>query len=254
MFFALYNKEINAVGTIRPTRRAYPLKHIELKASVHNRGHYKYVSNGPLLACSWVDKRTSYFLCILHPANLPPGTNPPTVKRKTLDGSQTNVECPPLLPDYQAFMRGVDRGDQAIAYYNIGRRSTKWWKRIFSYMIESAILNSYVVDGYVRTTEHSMKGRAKMDFLKFRLEVATDLVGSFSSRKRPGRRVSSSHDQHERLNPSLGHWPAYVESKSDCVVYAARITKHHIPRSDNRHESRVICSVCKVHPLCCQLP
>ena len=49
LFFALHNQEINAVGTIRPTRRAYPLEHIELKASVHNRGQYKYVSNGPLL-------------------------------------------------------------------------------------------------------------------------------------------------------------------------------------------------------------
>ena len=40
-----------------------------------------------------------------------------------MDGMQEDVSCPPLLPDYQTFMRGVDRGVQLLSYYNIGRRS-----------------------------------------------------------------------------------------------------------------------------------
>ena len=46
------------------------------------------------------------------------------------DGQVTReaVTCPPLLPDYQTLMRGVDRGDQLIGYHNIGRRLKKWWK------------------------------------------------------------------------------------------------------------------------------
>ncbi len=37
----------------------------------------------------------------------------PTVKCRELDGTQIEVVCPPVLPDYQAYMRGVDR---AISY------------------------------------------------------------------------------------------------------------------------------------------
>ena len=50
-----------------------------------------------------------------------------TVKRRKLDGTQHDVAC----PDYQAYMRGVDRGDQLIGFYSAGRRSKKWWKIIF---------------------------------------------------------------------------------------------------------------------------
>ena len=34
--------------------------------------------------------------------------------QKTSDGTRVDVECPPLLPDYQAFMHGVDRSNQLI--------------------------------------------------------------------------------------------------------------------------------------------
>jgi len=71
-------------------------------------------------------KRVIHFLTTLHAAS-----QDVTVKRRTKDGTQEEVNCPPCLPDYQAYMRGVDRGDQIIGYYNLGRRSTKWWKRFF---------------------------------------------------------------------------------------------------------------------------
>ena len=66
------------------------------------------------------------------------------MQRREKDGSLRNVECPPLLPDYQAYMRGIDRGDQLMGYYNVGRRSKKWWKRVFAYLLEVSILNAYV--------------------------------------------------------------------------------------------------------------
>ena len=42
-------------------------------------------------------------------------------------------------------MRGIDRGDQLIGFYNIVRRSKKWWKRVFSYIVEVAALNAYTI-------------------------------------------------------------------------------------------------------------
>ena len=109
------------------------------------------------------------------------------------------------------------------------------------------MLNSFVLDGYVRPAEYARSSRAKRDMLKFCLELANELIGSFTSRKCPGRHLSSEHSQLGRLNWALGHWPVYVKRKSDCVGCAARIIKNKLPRAGNRHESRICCSHCKVY-------
>ena len=60
-----------------------------------------------------MDKWVIHFLMMLHAA-----TQDVVVKRRTKDGTQEEVNCPPRLPDYQAYMRGVDRGDQLMLHYN----------------------------------------------------------------------------------------------------------------------------------------
>ncbi len=84
-------------------------------------------------------------------------SSPITVERRDKDGIKRNVQCPPLLPDYQKIMKGIDCGDQLMGYYNIGRRSRKWWKRIFSYLLVVSVLNAYVLQKFsvVNTSPHS---------------------------------------------------------------------------------------------------
>ena len=55
---------------------------------------------------------------------------------------------------------------------NVGRRSRKWWKRCFSYLLES-LLNANVLHGMAYPHLHQDKGQQKFDFLRFQLEVAT---------------------------------------------------------------------------------
>ena len=45
-------------------------------------------------------------------------------------------------------MRGIDRGDQLVALFNAGRRSRKWWKKVFYYILEVAILDAYILEGH----------------------------------------------------------------------------------------------------------
>ena len=114
-----------------------------------------------------------------------------------------------VLPDYQKHMRGVDRGDQLQSYYSLGRKSKKWWRRIFFYCIEVCILNSFCLEKMVKPVEHQQRGRKKRDILSFRLDLAKQLIGSFSSRLRVGGRPrSAEHVLLDRLNSNLGHWPA----------------------------------------------
>ena len=141
------------------------------------------------------------------------------------------------LTTKHAFMRGVDRSDQLIGLYNIGRRSKKWWKRVFSHVLECAILNAYVLDSHIHPLEHALRGR-KRDYLTFRLQLTEELIGGFSSRKRAGRRPSGEHLNMQRLTIDLGHWPEQSPKSLGCVVCKTK---------KSRHESCIICSVCKVH-------
>ena len=85
-------------------------------------------------------------------------------------------------------MRGVDLSDQRMSYYYIGRRSKNWWKRVFSYLLEVYCQNAYVLK------IHGQADRRVRDpfFLDFRLELAAQLIGTFSGRARVGRPWSQS--------------------------------------------------------------
>ncbi len=75
-----------------------------------------------------------------------------------------------------------------------------------------------------------MRKKKKRDMLSFRIELATQLIGSFSSRQRAGGRPhSSEHVQLDRLNPSLGHWPMQMSNKGRCVVCLDLISKKSLP-------------------------
>ena len=121
LFLSLYNKSVGACGTAGTNRKYYP-KDLIVRSSSVERGYYDYRCSPPLLACVWKDKRIINFLSTMHEAEAA------TPTRTTVQGQEVTreeVTCPPLLPDYQAYMRGVDRRDQLIKYYNIGRRSKK---------------------------------------------------------------------------------------------------------------------------------
>ena len=118
LFLALYNKKVNVCGTARSNRKYYPN---ELKVNKNvSVGYCDFRSSGLFLASVQKDKRIIHFLSTPHVAQ---ASSPVTVQRREKEGTKRNVECPPLLPDYQSFMRGIDRGDQLMGYYNVGRRS-----------------------------------------------------------------------------------------------------------------------------------
>ena len=240
LFLTLYDKKVPACGTARTSRKFYPDELVvKDKGKSKERGWYDYRASPPLLACVWKDKRIVNYLSTMHKA-----TGPATVLRTVVsEGRVTreDVMCPPLMPDYQAFMRGVDRGDQLIGYYNIGRRSRKWWKRVFAYVIEVAALNAYVIQKDGRPPS----ARRKHDYLEFRMALAEELIGSFTSRQTPaGCPRSVDHQQALRLDTSRGHLPVVADVRRTCVVCnkAGMVAK-----KECRHESKFKCSVCDVH-------
>ena len=67
--------------------------------------------------------------------------------------------------------------------------------------------------------------------LQFRQELVDQLIGSFCSRQRIGR---PRNVEHERLNPSLGHYPEFHEQRGRCVLCLAKGARHEtFPRCEH---------------------
>ena len=66
--------------------------------------------------------------------------------------------------------------------------------------------------------------------MSFRLQLAEELIGSFSSQKRAGRRRYGEHSDTQRVDPGLGHWPQESPTSRCCIVCSAKKFRAHIAR------------------------
>ena len=199
LFLKLYDSGVNACGTARRSRKYFPTD-LDVKVRDVDSGYYDYRSSGPLLACVWKDKRIIHFLSTMHMAEPPEEAT--VMRRRSNDGRRVSVTCPPCLIDYQELMRGVDHGDQMMGYYLVGRRSAKWWKRGASHILEVCLYNAYIIDQYGKV------GSEKRDFLSFRIALAEELIGTFTTRVRSaGCPRTTTVEEETRLDCTKPHLP-----------------------------------------------
>ena len=74
-------------------------------------------------------------------------------------------------------MGSVDLNDQLRGYYAIGTKSRKWWRYLFWFCVDVSIVNAFIL-------ERKAINHPSMTQLDFRVELAKDLIGEFSSRGR----------------------------------------------------------------------
>ncbi|GFX27106.1 piggyBac transposable element-derived protein 4 [Trichonephila clavipes] len=67
-----------------------------------------------------------------------------SVNRTKKDGIKEEAPCPKAVAAYDDVMEGVDHFDQRKERYQI-RRSVKWWQRILYFLIDLAIINSFIL-------------------------------------------------------------------------------------------------------------
>ena len=116
-------------GTIRSDRGAFPVSFRNAKLE---RGETEYIRNGDIVAVHWKDKRDIFAASSFH------GTSKRLLKRH----GKEDICKPELICDYNCFMGGVDKCDQFLSYYNLGRKCKKWWKKVFFRMVELCIINA----------------------------------------------------------------------------------------------------------------
>lgn len=179
----LLQKDTYSCGTVRSNRFGWPTELKTPKKLKLVRGESVSLQSGRVVATVWRDNRDVMFFS----TNSDPQIEH-DIERRTGKGAQKIViKCPEVVVQYTKNMGGVDRSDQYRSYYSFGRPSKKWWKYIYHFVINTAIVNAYILNKLSNRPEKTKHGSTQLEFRKALLQ---QLIGNFSSRKQIGRKRS----------------------------------------------------------------
>nr|CAH7740636.1 unnamed protein product [Callosobruchus chinensis] len=150
------------------------------------------------------------------------------VLRTNKVGQRESVPCPEAISDYNRYMGGVDRFDQYHANYSISWKSRRWWMKIFYYLVDASIVNSYVL--YRETLKKKNPSAKPLSALQFRSQLADDLIGSFCQRQKPG-------PPSKKKSQGSSHLPVKGTYRR-CVLCSSSKKK--------QTRSNIICELCNV--------
>jgi len=156
LFEDLFQRKINACGTVRYDRHGMP-RDIGPKSLKMKRGDIVTHVRGSLRAVRWKDRRDVYILTNMH--------SPPVEGNFTDDSGNAIKPC--VAEDYNAYMGFVVKADRMVNSYGIAQRTWKWTKKLFSHLTDMTILNAFII--------HKSSG-GKMTHKSFREVLAWDLI------------------------------------------------------------------------------
>ncbi|XP_052807854.1 piggyBac transposable element-derived protein 4-like [Mya arenaria] len=213
LFQELESSETYGCGTLRVNRVGTPLA-IKSKRKL-NEGEVVFRRKDNLLAMRYKDKRDVTMLTNFHEANM-------AVLEKRDYRTGDNVRKPKCIVDYCKHMGGVDLLDQFGHYNCLTRKSKKWWRKLFYYLVNMTFVNSYIL------YKKFAVGEKKLDHDKFRSAIVCSLLeeaGDVACR------------QVKRGRPVLGEIPTRMVS---------RCFPEYIPAKEGAKRARPLrdCVVC----------
>ena len=220
----LHRLGLYGCGTLRSNRKGFPsdLKPF-VKKGLHNRGDSETRQSGELTVSVWQDSRP---VVVIATNSCP--LEPSSVTRRMRDGTTTSIPCPQSVLQYNKCMGGVDHSDQLRGYYNVRLKGRKCYKYIFWFLFDVAITNSYILCKHHSTLQ-------VLSTKEFRADLAKQLIGTHSSRKRLGRPSLTM------VSPkpfSEDHFPVRGSSKSHQCTYCRTVRSQ-------RRETVWYCKTCK---------
>lgn len=253
----LESKGIYTCGTVRSNRKGFPADLIISKGDERKlaRGRMDWRQCGPIIAHCWKDNRIVYYLS----TGLLPEQEALTTVRKKKDGTREEFPCPPVSSEYQKYMGGVDHMDQ-MTRLNKEKKPMRWYRRGERKLFECSMYNAYIIEGH--TLDHHESGKRCRDLLSFKLDLAHELIGNFTSRSRlvTGRPRSDASNSLLRLD-GMNHLPVPGEGTNHlcyvCNIHykAFKSSNPNAHYSDNLHKQRkssMMCEKCQVY-LCCNV-
>jgi hypothetical protein len=130
------------------------------------KGDIHAMDNGKVTIIYWMDSRVVKLITTQHNASTT------TVQRWQKGGrGREEIVKPIAVCEYNQFMNGVDLMDQKISYYPCVRRTLKWVKKLFFYLLELSLHNAHVIYNH----HQAASGGRKTTLLDFQLDVVREL-------------------------------------------------------------------------------
>lgn len=230
----LLKVKVHLTGTVQKNRKGLPAE-VKKKMKLKQNEVVAYKSADQIMCLVWQDKRPVLMLSTYHNASTQ------TIQRRQKTNGvmeEVDIQKPVVIIDYTAKMGAVDRADHLCTSYNFCRKSLKWWRKLFFWLLEVSVVNSYILYNINRDAD----SEPRVTHLQFRKRLIEQLVGDVrNARKRRGR--PSTQDKAERLN-QRPHFLGQADKNhaKDCVVCSNR------HRQGERKRTVFYCDTCSRHP------
>ncbi|XP_042875142.1 piggyBac transposable element-derived protein 4-like [Penaeus japonicus] len=225
LFHWLQGRKTNACGTVRGNRKFMPT---DFPQRLRQNDMERRSTSTGMLCIKWADKKQLYVLSTMHTSAM--------VETERVNRKGEKVIKPQAVIDYNEGMKGVDVGDQLASSYPAVRRSIKWYKKVFFYLFDMALINSFLL--------YKQAGGTIAQQLIFRQEVIRGLLSEYLPQAPvySGRGRPASTNTSLRLQGRNAH--AIVETEGK------RYKRCHVCYTHGRRKmTKAECRVCRV-PLC----
>lgn len=219
---------LNRVGLPKKMKKK-TLKHLPTHNVVAFRNKHS-----DILALAWKDKRVVSMISTCHNANTQ------EIRRTGKNNIVEVVNKPVVICDYTAKMGGVDRSDHYCTSYSFARKSLKWWRKLYFWILEVSVVNSFIL----YNMERSRNNLRPVSHMAYRKELIKMLVSDVRNlHPKRGRPTSLDSESSVRMN-GLYHSIKVSEGKKtkDCAVCSNR----KIP--GGRKETSFYCDTCPRKP------
>ena len=144
---------------------------------------------------------------------------------------------PQVVNEYNQSMNGVDKAEQYTVYYSI-QKSKKWWRKLFFWLLEVTIVNSYIL--------YKISTPSPSTHLQYRRSITNALATRYLSLAPPrplaGRPSTRHRPDPSRFNHRQQHYLGRREESLRCAVCSLR------------HRTIYYCKNCPSKPALCPVP
>ena len=221
---------IHHTGTVMRNRQGLP---VDIKRNLKMQKHevIAWSHQDKEMVLAWKDKRIIFMTSTYF------GSSTEIQQRRARGGATEEVVKPTVIVEYTRHMGAVDRFDHYCSSYAFTRKSLKWWRKTFYWLLELAVVNSFIL--YKETNAFET-----VDHIRYRKQLIQQLVGEqrvLRCSRRRGR--PSSSDKEERMDKRQHFIAVFPDKKTkDCMVCSDRKTP------GARKKNAYYCETCSRKP------
>ena len=225
LFHTLLLNKTHAVGTVRLTRKHMPNNFLGTKIK---KGDHVFKTANGVMALLWKDRKDVKMLSTWHTSEI--------IWTGKTNASGIFITKPACVISYNKGMEGVDRSDQISATCRSVRKHVKWYKKLFFYMIDISLVNTYLI--YKKLHQD----QKRLTFSMFKIMLARVLLQSaeiLDFAKAGRKRLYPTPDH---LRAKNGHFLELNPTKSGSHYKRCAVSL----KNGQRKETKYQCDRCKI--------